>query len=296
MSIEEQKKYKWSFSGLPITPDNYLYKVNAATAKQFNVIKKLYTAKDIDRIYYAGDSGREGIYIQALIRNQIFKTAPKCDERVVWIDSFTDEAIKKGIREAKPYSEYKNMIDSGYERAIRDWLIGMNGTEALTLANGSLVNIGRVMTPTLAMIVARQEEIDNFKPTDYFGIDAVTDISTAKWKAVKGSRFFENGLLYSEVGFKDKKDADSLIADLNKDKTLTISDGTKLADNVAFSGSTGKDTKTTLNIGSDIKVSNIDKFDTVNAEDAVVTATGKISGVSGRAHLVVYNAYLIMIL
>lgn len=228
LSLDMQKKqYKWQLSALPILPEKYLYKVNDATAKQFNVIKKLYLQKDIDCIYYAGDSGREGIYIQALIRNQIFKTKPKCDEKVVWIDSFTEESIKNGLKNAKPYNTYQDMIDAGYERAIRDWLIGMNFTEALTLTNGTLVNVGRVMTPTLAMIVTRQEEIDNFIPTDYYGINAETDNIIPKWKAVKGSKYYESPVLFSDIGFKDKKDAQTLIKELEKDKHLTVEKVTK---------------------------------------------------------------------
>lgn len=128
--------------------DMWLDKPQEATYKQFKIVKSLYTRKDIDCIYYAGDSGREGIYIQALIRNQIFRTAPKFDEKVVWIDSFTEPAILDGIKNAKPYASYQPMIDSGYARAISDWLIGMNFTEGFTLTSGTLVNVGRVMTPT----------------------------------------------------------------------------------------------------------------------------------------------------
>lgn len=100
LNAAAKKEYHWGFDNLPALFDNYIYQVSYATKDQFNVIKSLYTAKDVDAIYYAGDSGREGIYIQALIRNQIFKGAdPRgIDERVVWIDSQTEEAILNGIR------------------------------------------------------------------------------------------------------------------------------------------------------------------------------------------------------
>lgn len=210
LSPTAKKEYHWNLNNLPIFPDKYLYLVNYTTKDQYNVIKSLYTAKDVDAIYYAGDSSREGIYIQALIRNQIFggKT-PNFDEKVVWIDSQTEEEILRGIREAKPYSSYKNKIDSGYARAIDDFLIGMNGSEGLTVASKNLIVTGRVMTPTLNMVVERQKEIDNFVPTDYYGINANPNgyNFVPKWKAVKGSAMYESDLLYNETGFLKEKDA-----------------------------------------------------------------------------------------
>lgn len=215
---------KWNKDNLPMLPCVWKYEPQTATKKQFNVVKSVYTRKDIDCIYYAGDSGREGIYIQALIRNQIFKKNPTFDEKVVWIDSYTEESILDGIKNAKPYSEYQNMIDSGYMRAISDWLIGMNFTQAFTLTSGgfgNVINVGRVMTPTLAMIVKRQEEIENFKKVFYYGIKAD---NFASWKAVKGSRYFEGMDLYNENGFIKKEKAQELINELNTDRKLTVED------------------------------------------------------------------------
>lgn len=210
---------RWSLEHLPMIPKNFKYQPNEGTLKQFKIVESLYTRKDIEAIYYAGDSGREGIYIQALIRNQIFKTPPKFEERVVWIDNTTEEAILKGIKTAKPYASYQPMIDSGYARAIADWLIGMNFTEGFTLTSGKLINTGRVMTPTLAMIVNRQKEIDEFVKTIFYGIKADEKIF---WKAVKGSRFFESDLLYNENGFLKKDDAEVLCSEMNEDKKLTV--------------------------------------------------------------------------
>lgn len=212
---------KWNKAHLPMIPQSYKYLPQSATKKQFNVVKSLYTRKDIDCLYYAGDSGREGIYIQALIRNQIFKTTPKFDEKVVWIDSYTEESIINGIKTAKPYSHYQSMVDSGYMRAISDWLIGMNFTQAFTMAfgNGNTINVGRVMTPTLAMIVQRQTELDNFTKTYFYGIKA-DDFAT--WKAVKGSHYFESDDLYNERGFIKKEKALSLISELRQDKKLVV--------------------------------------------------------------------------
>lgn len=227
ISIAEPKEYneewgKWDKSNLPMIPHPFKYVPLKNTYSQFKIIKSLYTRNDIERIYYAGDSGREGIYIQALIRNQIFKTNPHIDERVVWIDSYTEESILNGIKAAKPYATYQPMIDSGYMRAISDWLIGMNFTECFTLTSGGygkVLNVGRVMTPTLAMIVNRQEEIDNFKKTNYYGIKAD---DFASWRVDKRSRFFEDERLYNETGFLKKEDAINLVNEFNEDKQLTV--------------------------------------------------------------------------
>lgn len=211
----------WKKENLPMIPNSFKYEPIKNTYSQYKVIKEQYTRKDIDAIYYAGDSGREGIYIQALIRNQVFKTSPKVEERVVWLNSTTDESIIKGIQEAKPYTHYQSMIDSGYMRAISDWLIGMNFTESFTLTSNTLINVGRVMTPTLAMVVNRQYEIDNFHKTPYFGIKAD---NFASWKAVNGSRFFESDDLYNENGFLKKEKSQALCSEFNTDKKLMVFD------------------------------------------------------------------------
>lgn len=210
---------RWSREKLPMIPKKFKYEPQKSTYSQFKIIKSLYTRKDVEAIYYAGDSGREGIYIQALIRNQIFKTAPKLVERVVWIDNCTEESILNGIKMAKPYASYQPMIDSGYARAMSDWLIGMNFTEGFTLTSGKLINTGRVVTPTLAMIVNRQKEIDSFIKTYFYGIKADENIA---WKSVKGSRFFESDLLYNENGFLKIEDANKLCGKLNSDRKLTV--------------------------------------------------------------------------
>lgn len=212
----------WKKEKLPMIPAPYKYAPLKASYDQYVIVKSLYLRNDIKEIYYAGDSGREGIYIQALIRNQIFKSGTRgIDEKVVWIDSFTEESILNGIRNAKPYTAYTNMIDSGYMRAISDWLIGMNFTEGFTLMTGnkSVVNVGRVMTPTLAMVVQRQKEIDEFTKTPYFGIRA-DDFAT--WKAIKGSRYFGSDELYNETGFLHKPVAHTLADTLNTDRRLTV--------------------------------------------------------------------------
>lgn len=211
---KDHKPSRWKKDVLPIIPDNWIYKENGATYSQYKIVKSLYTRDDIECIYYAGDSGREGIYIQALIRNQIFKNiTPPFEERVVWIDSYTDESIINGIKDAKKYSEYKNMIDSGYARAWTDWLIGMNLTQAFTLTSGGLVTVGRVMTPTLSILAKRQEEVENFKPHSFYGIKSNEG---ASWKVCESSEYYESNKLYNENAFDKKDDAVNFMNSLSK--------------------------------------------------------------------------------
>lgn len=223
----EHKNWRDNKKNLPMIPEIWKYVPIPSVYDQFKVVKDIYTRKDTDEIYYAGDSGREGIYIQALIRNQIFKTAPKFPEKVVWIDSQTDDEIKRGIREAKPYSEYLSMVESGYARAKSDYLIGMNLTQAFSITSGYMA-VGRVMTPTLAMVVERQIEINNFKEENFFGVNAVTDRAerNIKWKADESSSYYESPLLFNENGFKAsaKAEAEKFIGTLNADGKLLVKD------------------------------------------------------------------------
>lgn len=221
---DKKWKGKWREIPMPIVPDKFKYEPITDVKKQFDTVKSLYTRKDIDTIYYAGDSGREGVYIQALIRNQVFPKGNKLDEKVVWIDSFTEKAILDGIQNAKPYSFYLPMIKSGYARAITDWLIGMNFTIAFTLNTNKTINTGRVVTPTLAMIVERQKEIDEFVKTDFYGVTATLNNSVAYWKAVEGSRYFDTPKLYNENGLKDKKEAESFVSEFNGNRKLRVDD------------------------------------------------------------------------
>lgn len=221
-SLWDTKTWKEGQKYLPMIPEEYKFFPQKATYKQFQIVKSLYTQSDVEAIYYAGDSGREGIFIQALIRNQIFKRDPKFTEKVVWIDSQTEEEILRGIREAKPYSAYLNMIASGYARSETDWLIGMNFSRAFSLTSNAPISVGRVMSAVLAMIVQRQKEIDEFKKTDFYGINAKKDspFVDAKWKAGKGSKWED--MLYNENGFLKRENAEKLMSEFVADPTLTV--------------------------------------------------------------------------
>ena len=216
---------EWKDETLPFLPKQYKYEVIANVRKQFNTVKQLYNRSDISTIYFAGDSGREGIYIQALVRNAAGHTNG-IDERVVWIDSQTEEEILNGIRDAKPYSAYSKMIASGYERAIEDYATGINFSRMLSIRYGHLANnyaatkkyrpiaVGRVMTCVLGMIVDREREIENFHVTPFYKIHNTLNGIDAEWKAVSSSRMYNSSKLYSDTGFKDDADCKEFIRTL----------------------------------------------------------------------------------
>lgn len=173
----------WRVEHLPIIPEEYKYVVidNKGTVKQFEVIKSLMCREDVDIIYACTDSGREGEYIFRLVYNQIGSNKPA---KRVWISSQTEDAVKKGIQEAKSISEYDSLAKAAYCRAKEDWLFGMNFSRMYTCQYGrklsaflkeeksSVIPIGRVMTCVLGLIVDRELEIRNFVPRPYYGVTA----------------------------------------------------------------------------------------------------------------------------
>lgn len=216
---------KWNIDDLPFIPEKYLYEIIPDVKKQFNVVKKLLNNTEIETIYYAGDPAREGIYIQYLVRNAAGHNRSAA-EKVVWIDSQTEEEIRRGIREAKNISCYDSLAASGYMRAIEDYLIGINFSRALTLKFGNIINsacgneqkhtvisIGRVMICVLGMIVRREREIRNFHETCYYrlkGIFKDNDKSFgAEWKVCEDSEYCNSNELYNDTGFKNKNTVQS---------------------------------------------------------------------------------------
>lgn len=222
----------WSLNDLPFLPDQYRYEVIDGVKKQFGIVKKLLNRSDIDVIYNAGDSGREGEYIQRLVYNMAGWNKSAKMLRI-WIDSQTDEELARGIKEAKPASEYNNLAAAAYARGIEDYAMGINFSRALTCKFGyefnkkikskerKSISVGRVMTCVLGMIVDRENEIRDFKPTSYYGIEADTGF-TSKWKAVEGSKFFNHSKLYNETGFCRKEDAEKLLEIFNKKQCLKV--------------------------------------------------------------------------
>ena len=209
---------QWRMETLPFLPQKYKYEVIHDVAAQFKVIKGLYNRSDIDTIYYAGDPAREGLYIQMLVRQEAGHH-PAAKELVVWIDSQTESEIKRGIKEAKPLSSYKNLADSGYMRAIEDYALGINVSRAYALKYRSLlgqgikVSVGRVVTCVLGMIVRREREIANFVPQKFYKIQSHIvnngDDIVATWKADPEFMKKHAEKMYSEQGFKNLEDAKS---------------------------------------------------------------------------------------
>ena len=217
---------KWSLDTLPFLPAEYKYEPIASVKKQYSVVHHMLHRQDIDTVYWAGDSGREGQYIEALIRDK-GGVRKGMDEKRIWIDSQTDEEIKRGIKNAKPMSAYDNMSAAGYMRAIEDYAMGINFSRALSVKYAYKLNqvastnkytpisVGRVMTCVLGMVVNREREIRDFKVTPFFRI--VADIGNniqAEWKAVAGSKYFQTPFLYKDNGFKERKTAEDLISSL----------------------------------------------------------------------------------
>ena len=159
---------RWSLSALPMIPQRFGIKLinDEGIKKQFGTIERLMQAAD--SIINCGDAGQEGELIQRWVMQ---KAQAKCPVKRLWISSMTDEAIKQGFAELKDQQEYQSLYLAGLSRAIGDWLLGMNATRLYTLKYGQnkqVLSIGRVQTPTLALIVNRQKEIDNFEPEPYW--------------------------------------------------------------------------------------------------------------------------------
>ena len=218
---------KWSLSTIPFIPTEYKYEVLPDTKKQFNIVAGLLTRDDIGCIYVATDSGREGEYIYRLVDSMAHVTGK--EKRRVWIDSQTEEEILRGIREAKPLSEYDSLSDAAYLRAQEDYLMGINFSRALSLKFSNVVQrylgmdrcviaVGRVMTCVLGIIVKREREIREFVKTPFYRLVANVgeegQTFDAEWKAVKGTKYFESPLLYKENGFKERPTAEQLLAEL----------------------------------------------------------------------------------
>ena len=227
-------KYKrWSFDTLPFLPDNFKYEIIPSVSKQFKIVGGLLNREDIDTIYVCTDSGREGEYIYRLV--EMMAGVKDKKRKRVWIDSQTEEEILRGIREAKDLSEYDHLSEAAFLRAKEDYLMGINFSRVLTLKYGSSVtnylggkykaiSVGRVMTCVMGMVVRREREIRDFVKTPFYRVLAGIEIAgthfEGEWRAVKGSRYFNSPLLYKENGFKEKKDAQYLIEQMQENLPL----------------------------------------------------------------------------
>lgn len=228
---------RWSMDTIPFIPTEWKYEIIPAVAKQFNIVAGLLNREDVDKIYVCTDSGREGEYIYRLVEQMAGVHGKK--RLRVWIDSQTEEEIKRGVRDAKDLSEYDNLSEAAYLRAKEDYLMGINFSRVLTLKYGqsissffrqnnrTVIAVGRVMTCVLGMVVRREREIRNFVKTPFYRVVATLLLSEdknfdAEWKAVEGSKYFESPKLYKENGFKERKDAEELINILSENKPVTM--------------------------------------------------------------------------
>ncbi len=196
---------QWSLGQLPMIPQRFGIKLKGdkGVEKQFNTIKRL--MENAERIINCGDAGQEGELIQRWV---IQMTGAKCPVQRLWISSLTEEAIREGFQTLKDQAEYQSLYEAGLSRAIGDWTLGMNATRLYTLKyrnntqkDKQVLSIGRVQTPTLALIVRRQQEIENFVPVPYW-------VLTTKYREVTFSAVMEEG----DRGFKTREEGEKALA------------------------------------------------------------------------------------
>lgn len=235
----------WSLSSLPMIPPRFGIKLinDSGIEKQFHIIEKL--MQEAEMIINCGDAGQEGELIQRWVMQ---KAGCKCPVYRLWISSLTEEAIREGFQHLKEQSDFTKLYEAGLSRAIGDWLLGMNATRLYTLRYGQnrqVLSIGRVQTPTLALIVNRQAEIDNFKPEPFWELKTVyrnTTFSVTKGKFTKkeeGEAFLEivrqKEFTVTDISEKKGKeyaprlfDLTSLQVECNKKFAFTADDTLKL--------------------------------------------------------------------
>lgn len=236
---------RWSLSSLPMVPPRFGIKLisNPTYEQQFKIIEGL--MQKAEMIINCGDAGQEGELIQRWVMQ---KAGAKCPVYRLWISSLTEEAIREGFQKLKEQAEFNRLYEAGLSRAIGDWLLGMNATRLYTLRYGQnkqVLSIGRVQTPTLALIVNRQEEIENFKPEPYWELKTVyrdVTFSATKGKFTQkeeGEKFLEtvrtSDFTVTDVSTKKGKeyaprlfDLTSLQVECNKKYAFTADDTLKL--------------------------------------------------------------------
>lgn len=207
-------KYKeWRLEDLPMLPSPLKLVVIKESGKKFNIVKEQMNRKDVDTIVIATDAGREGELVARWI---IEKAHVKKPLKRLWISSVTDKAIREGFNKLKDGREYENLYHSAVARAEADWIVGINATRALTTKYNAQLSCGRVQTPTLAMIAAREEEIRSFKPQTYYGITAVAQGIRFTWQDSKSrdSKTFDRTKI--EAIIKNIRNKDAEVIDIEK--------------------------------------------------------------------------------
>ncbi len=198
----DEKYAKWNIDDLPIIPSEYQYDVAKATKKQFNTLKKLINDKEIDTVINACDAGREG---EAIFRLVYLQANCKKKMKRLWISSMEDSAIKDGFDKLKDGKDYDNLFESAQARAIADWLVGMNISRLYSCLYKQNYSVGRVQTPTLSMIVKRDDEIANFKKEKYYTVELELDgftLSTERIDSLEVAEQLKN-LLENRIEIAD---------------------------------------------------------------------------------------------
>ncbi|MEH7342862.1 DNA topoisomerase III [Bacillus sp. JJ1532] len=216
-------KYKtWNLEDLPMLPERMKLTVIKQTGKQFQAVKSQLTRKDVNEIIIATDAGREGELVARWIIDKVKDNKPI---KRLWISSVTDKAIKDGFANLKPGKAYENLYASAVARSEADWYIGLNATRALTTRFNAQLNCGRVQTPTVAIIAAREDEIKDFKAQTYYGIEAqTTDQLKLTWQDAKGnSRSFDKEKMDGIVGKLGKQNA--IVTEIEKKPKKSFSPG-----------------------------------------------------------------------
>ncbi len=211
------QKYKtWEMEDLPIIPNNMKTEIIKQTSKQFNVVKSQLIRNDVDEIIIATDAGREGELVARWI---IEKASIKKPLKRLWISSVTDKAIREGFNNLKDGRKYENLYESALARSEADWIVGINATRAITVKHNAQLSLGRVQTPTVAMIASLEEEIRNFKPETYYGVEIASGNLKFTWhdKKTNDTRTF------------DREKCDTIINSI-KGEELIISDISRTKD------------------------------------------------------------------
>ena len=213
----DEKFRRWSLDTLPFLPKEFKYEVIDGVKKQFETVSSLLNREDIDTIYICTDSGREGEYIYRLV-DMMANVKGKVRKRV-WIDSQTEEEIRRGIKEAKDWSYYDNLSAAAFLRAKEDYLMGINFSRILTLKYGrnvanflkldrAVLSVGRVMTCVVGMVVNREREIRNFVKTPFYKVSARCKnqgmFIDGEWKVNEKSEYFNSPMLYKDNGFRER--------------------------------------------------------------------------------------------
>lgn len=217
----DEKYKKWDLADLPMLPERLKLTTIKQTSKQYNAVKSQLTRNDVNEIIIATDAGREGELVARWIIERAKVNKPV---KRLWISSVTDKAIKEGFANLKPGKAYENLYYAAVARSEADWYIGLNASRALSTKFNAQLNTGRVQTPVVAMVAAREDEIKNFKPQTYYGIEAQTKELKLTWQDQNGNaRSFDKEKIDKIVHTLDKQNAK--VIDIERKPKKTFSPG-----------------------------------------------------------------------